>query len=157
MMWWASASLLPFLDLESELISSNSLFFTNLSRANITVETHSNSTRKLYWLLLLKRLLHTIITTLPMVIFFSCDYTFPPFLSESSRPEMFCKKGVLKNFTKFTEKHLCQSLLFNKVAGLRRLMFYPRAAMIWCFYLQLYRFIKKSSISLSNITKPSLK
>ena len=29
------------------------------------------------------------------------------------------KKGVLTNVTKFTEKHLCQSLLFNKVAGLR--------------------------------------
>ena len=25
---------------------------------------------------------------------------------------MFCKKGVHKNFTKFTEKHLCQSLFF---------------------------------------------
>ena len=34
-------------------------------------------------------------------------------------PEVFCKKGVLKNFTKFTGKHLCQSLFFNKVAGLR--------------------------------------
>ena len=29
------------------------------------------------------------------------------------------KKGVLRNFTKFTGKHLRQSLLFNKVAGLR--------------------------------------
>ena len=37
----------------------------------------------------------------------------------SSRPEVFCKKGVLKNFTKFTGKHLCQNLFFNKVAGLR--------------------------------------
>ena len=25
-------------------------------------------------------------------------------------PEVFYEKGVLKNFTKFTEKHLCQSL-----------------------------------------------
>ena len=25
----------------------------------------------------------------------------------SSRPELFCKKGVLKNFTKLTGKHLC--------------------------------------------------
>ena len=37
----------------------------------------------------------------------------------SSRPEVFCKKGVLRNFAKFTEKHLCQSLFFNKVADLR--------------------------------------
>ena len=28
------------------------------------------------------------------------------------------QKGVLRNFTKFTEKHLCLSLFFNKVAGL---------------------------------------
>ena len=27
------------------------------------------------------------------------------------------KKGVLKNFTKFTEKHLCQGLFVNKVAN----------------------------------------
>ena len=35
-------------------------------------------------------------------------------------PEIFYKKGALKNFTKFTGKHLCQSLFFNKIAGLRR-------------------------------------
>ena len=35
----------------------------------------------------------------------------------SSRPEVFCKKVVLKNFGKFTGKHLCQSLYFDKVAG----------------------------------------
>ena len=28
------------------------------------------------------------------------------------------KKDVPRNFTKFTGKHLCQSLFFNKVAGL---------------------------------------
>ena len=27
---------------------------------------------------------------------------------------MFCKKGVLRNFTKFTGNHLCQTLFFNK-------------------------------------------
>ena len=32
-----------------------------------------------------------------------------------SRSEVFCKKGVLRNFAKFTipEKHLCQSLFFK--------------------------------------------
>ena len=29
------------------------------------------------------------------------------------------RKDVLRNFTKFTGKHLCQSLFFNKVASLR--------------------------------------
>ena len=36
----------------------------------------------------------------------------------SSRPEVFHKKGVLRNFAKFTGKHLSQSLFLNKFAGL---------------------------------------
>ena len=28
-------------------------------------------------------------------------------------PELFCEKGVLKNFAKFTGKHLCWSLLLK--------------------------------------------
>ena len=35
---------------------------------------------------------------------------------KNSFPEVFRKKGVLKNLAKFTVKHLPQSLLFNKVA-----------------------------------------
>ena len=35
----------------------------------------------------------------------------------SSSPEVFSTKGALRNFAKFTEKHLCQSLLFIKVVG----------------------------------------
>ena len=37
--------------------------------------------------------------------------------TRSSHPEVFLSKDVLKNFAKFTDKHLCRSLLFNKVAG----------------------------------------
>ena len=36
-------------------------------------------------------------------------------LSGSRSPEVFCKKGVLRNFAKLTGKHLCQRLYFNKV------------------------------------------
>ena len=32
---------------------------------------------------------------------------------------MFYEKDVLRNFAEFTGKHLCQSLFFDKVAGLR--------------------------------------
>ena len=39
--------------------------------------------------------------------------------TRSSRPEVFCKKDVLRNFAKSTVKHLCQILFFDKVAGLR--------------------------------------
>ena len=35
----------------------------------------------------------------------------------SSRPEVFFKKGVLRNFAKFTGKHLRQGLFFIEVAG----------------------------------------
>ena len=37
----------------------------------------------------------------------------------SSYWRCFVKKRVLENFSKFTGKHLCQGLFFNKVAGLR--------------------------------------
>ena len=40
-------------------------------------------------------------------------------IKRSGRPGAFYKKSVLRNFAKFTRKHLCQSLFFNKVAGLR--------------------------------------
>ena len=54
----------------------------------------------------------------------------------NSRPEVFCKKGVLRNFAKFTVKQLCQSLLFNKVAGLR----------LWhrCFPMNFVKFLRTS-------------
>ena len=40
--------------------------------------------------------------------FIRCQYKKPLF--RSSRPEALCKKGVLRNFAKFTEKYLCQAL-----------------------------------------------
>ena len=40
-------------------------------------------------------------------------------LLRSSRPDVFCKIDVLRNFSKFTGKYICQSLYFKKVAGLR--------------------------------------
>ena len=40
-------------------------------------------------------------------------------IARSSHRSCSIKKAVLKNFSKFTGKYLCQSLFFNKVAGLR--------------------------------------
>ena len=37
----------------------------------------------------------------------------------NNHPQVFCRKGVLRNFAKFKGKHLCQGLFLNKVAGLR--------------------------------------
>ena len=41
------------------------------------------------------------------------------FRNRNSHRKCSIKKGVLRSFTKFTLKHLRQSLFFNKVAGLR--------------------------------------
>ena len=38
-------------------------------------------------------------------------------ISKSSHQTCSVKKGVLRNFAKFTGKNLCQRLFFNKVAG----------------------------------------
>ena len=53
-------------------------------------------------------------------------YSFCVFISlflfswyRSSHQKCSIKKGVLRNFTEFTGNHLCQSLFFKKVAGLR--------------------------------------
>ena len=55
-----------------------------------------------------------------------CICSVPVFLFDklvtwfrSSHQRCFIKKGILKNFAKFIGKHLCQSLYFNKVIGLR--------------------------------------
>ena len=39
---------------------------------------------------------------------------------------VFCKKGVLRDFAKFTGKHLCQSLFINKVADQGRQLYLKR-------------------------------
>ena len=44
-----------------------------------------------------------------------CQYFVLP---EGVSQRCSVKKGVLRNFAKFTGKHLCQSLFFNKVADL---------------------------------------
>ena len=48
---------------------------------------------------------------------FRCWRSSIPPNTKSSHPDVFCEKGVLRNFAKFSGKHLCQDLFFNKVAG----------------------------------------
>ena len=51
------------------------------------------------------------------------------------------KKGVLRNFTKFTGKHLYQSLFFNKVADLRPATLLKK---LWhrCFSVNFVKFLR---------------
>ena len=65
----------------------------------------------------------------------------------SSRPEVFCKKGVLKNFTKFTGKHLCQSLFFNKVAGFRFATLLKKILRRRCFSVDFAKFLRTSFLT----------
>ena len=60
----------------------------------------------------------------------------------SSRPEVFCKKGFLRNFTKFTGKHLCQSLFFNKVPGLRPATLLKKGLWHRCFTVNFVKFLR---------------
>ena len=43
---------------------------------------------------------------------------FDIYTEQKQPPEVFCNKGALRNFAKFTGKHLCQSLFSNKVEKL---------------------------------------
>ena len=43
------------------------------------------------------------------------------------------KKGALRNFKKFTGKQLCQSLFFNKVAGLKPAILLKKRLWDRCF------------------------
>ena len=61
---------------------------------------------------------------------------------KNSHPEVFCKKGVLRNFTKFTGKHLCRSLFFNKVAGLRHATSFKKRLWHRCFPVDFVKFLR---------------
>ena len=62
-------------------------------------------------------------------------------LFRSSRSEMFCGKGVLKNFVKLTVKHLSQGLFFNKVAGLA-CNFIKKRLWYMCFSVNFTKFLR---------------
>ena len=60
----------------------------------------------------------------------------------TSRPEVFCKKGLLRNFTKFTGKILCQSLFFNKDAGLRPATLLKKRLWYRCIPVNFVKFLR---------------
>ena len=63
-------------------------------------------------------------------------------LYRSSHHEAFCWKGVLRNFAKFTGKQLYQSLLFNKVAGLRSVNLLKKRLCHRCFPVIFAKFLR---------------
>ena len=63
-------------------------------------------------------------------------------LYRSSRPEVFCEIGALKNFAKFTGKHLCQSHFFNKVAGRRPVALWKKGPWQRCFLVNFAKYLR---------------
>ena len=43
-------------------------------------------------------------------------------------PDMFCKKGVIEDFAKFTGNTCAESISFNKIACLRQSLFFNKVA-----------------------------
>ena len=61
---------------------------------------------------------------------------------EGSCLEVFCINGFLRNFAKLTGKHLCQSLFFNKVAGLRPATLLKKRLWHRCFPVNFAKFLR---------------
>ena len=63
-------------------------------------------------------------------------------IGRSSRPKVFSKKGVLIHFSKLTGKHLCQSLFFNSVSGLRPAILLKKRLWYRYFSVNFAKFIR---------------
>ena len=64
--------------------------------------------------------------------------------NRSSHQRCSIKKSVLGNFTKFTGKHLCQILFFNKVAGLSPAILSKKRLWHRCFPVNFAKFLRAS-------------
>ena len=60
----------------------------------------------------------------------------------TSRPKVFYEKDVIRNFTKFTGKHLCQSLFYNKVPDLRPATSLKKRFWHRCFPVNFVKFLR---------------
>ena len=60
----------------------------------------------------------------------------------SSRPGGVRWKGFLRNFAKFTGKHLCRSLFFNTVAALRPATLLKKRLWHRCFHVNFAKFLR---------------
>ena len=81
----------------------------------------------------------------------------------SSHRRCSVKKGVLRNFVKFTGKHLCQSLFLNKVAGPRPATLLKKSLWHVFFPVNFAKFLRTPSLQstsgrllLSEVNKKAL-
>ena len=62
--------------------------------------------------------------------------------SEAAVQRCSVKRGVLRNFAKFTGKHLCQSHFFNKVAVMRSAAFLKKRLWSRCFPVDFVKLLR---------------
>ena len=62
---------------------------------------------------------------------------------------MFYRKGVFRNFAKFSGKHLCKNLFINKVAGLSLSMqlYWKKRFLHRCFPVNFVKFLRTSFLT----------
>ena len=65
--------------------------------------------------------------------------------SFQKQPPEVLQKKVLKNVAKSTGKHLCQSLIFNKAAGLRPATLLKKGLWHMCFPVNFAKFLRTTS------------
>ena len=116
-----------------------SSLFSRTRNSALAVKNYAKANVKFFWS-------HPIFISLFLIIsvFISGPVQFlfiyqlqNPIQLRSSHPEVFCKKGVLKNFAKFTGKHLCKRLFFNKVAGSLKKSLWHK-----CFHVNFAKFLR---------------
>ena len=74
----------------------------------------------------------------------SSKWLFYKWNFRSSHRGCSVRKGVLRNFTKVTGKHLSQSLFFNKVTGLRPATLLKKRLWHRCFPVDFVKFLRTS-------------
>ena len=88
--------------------------------------------------------LETTLTTESNYLALNLVLPIHPASSKSSHLRCSMKKGALINFTKFTGKHLCQSLFFHKIAGLKACNFIKKETMTQAFSCEFCKISKNT-------------
>ena len=99
----------------------------------------------------LKTTLKSLSKGVSLSVFYFADWQkFPDIITvnlsfnyRSSRPEMFCKKYVLKNLLKSIRKHMCQSQFFNQVPGLRPVTLLKKRLWRRCLTVNFKKFLRR--------------
>ena len=67
--------------------------------------------------------------------------------SQIQSPRDVVQKGVLRDFVKFSWKHLCRSLFFNKVVGLKPVTFLKKKLRHRCFHVNFAKILRTPFLS----------